>query len=928
MFQRLSVHLPIVAIAVLISSGCQPAVTPAGDTVTNNTNNYVLPPTSHLLFTAVPTKVVAGATFDPVVKVGLFDGEGKLVTAFTGAVRLSLGENATLAELDGALSVNAVDGIATFEGLKVTRAAMGYTLRAATDGFETVESLAFTVAPGPVAAAVFKTQPTNRVAGLPFDPPLEIELTDAYGNLATSASGDVTFTLQSAASEPVSEALLGDTTMPPVLGELFVPDLAPTVAGLDLRLVASVGGVTVTSRRFDVTPGAAAQLFCTNKPGNLVAGEAFAEPLLVEVQDRYGNLVPVDGVSIDLLTKDGAGEIVSEELRTKTTVRGVATFTSYRQTKAGLGLTLYARAQGLTAGASGTFDVAAGPISSISFTSQPKEISAGGFFNPPVAVAVSDQYGNPVPGNEVEITLRLEVAYVGSVSSGLQGTVTQQTVSGVATFPDLTITKARTTDLSYVLVATGGTFGQRTSDGFYVKPLATSTLAITAQPQPRALGYTLAPSLEVSTADMYGNPTTDAAQVTVALDTNPTGAALTGTLTRATSGGKATFNDLALDKAGIGFKLAFSAPSLPSVTSDAFDVVALNTSTSLTTGPNHTCGIRTDLSIYCVGDNAAGQLGSVTVPQWNAGEKTPFAALFAGTDATCALRADGTAWCRGKNTTGVLGDGTFVSKSTFTQEASHSTWKQLSIGGAHTCGIKTDNSLWCWGAGIAGQRGDGQSGSAVAATATAAREQSASTWLAVSAGTSHTCGIKSDHSLWCWGEGADGRLGDGTTVGKSAPVQESTGSSWKAVSAGAEHTCGIKADDSLWCWGLNAQYTFYDGGRLGDGTVTARSSPVQESTHGAWSQVTAGGKHTCALRTNGGLWCWGDGTVAFTLNPVQEINGATWTTVSAGADHVCALRPDRSMWCWGAGGSRQLGSGGTSSQSNPWRENSGSSWGP
>ena len=83
----------------------------------------------------------------------------------------------------------------------------------------------------------------------------------------------------------------------------------------------------------------------------------------------------------------------------------------------------------------------------------------------------------------------------------------------------------------------------------------------------------------------------------------------------------------------------------------------------------------------------------------------------------------------------------------------------------------------------------------------------------VSAGFYHTCAVKTDHTLWCWGDNSGSRLGDGTTAASPVPVQVSgQATDWAAVSASDAHTCAVKTDHTLWCWGDNRD------GELGDGT--------------------------------------------------------------------------------------------------------------
>jgi hypothetical protein len=179
----------------------------------------------------------------------------------------------------------------------------------------------------------------------------------------------------------------------------------------------------------------------------------------------------------------------------------------------------------------------------------------------------------------------------------------------------------------------------------------------------------------------------------------------------------------------------------------------------------------------------------------------------------------------------------------------------------------------------------------------------------VAAGYAHTCAIKQDGSLWCWGDNRYGQVGNGNFIGSiTIPVQIMS-SGVISVAAGGWHTCAIKRDGSLWCWGWNKD------GRLGDGTNTIRTTPVQIMSSGV-SSVALGGQHTCAIKSDGSLWCWGDnfygqlgdGTKANKNIPVQIIPSGV-VAVALGALHTCAIKTDGSLWCWGWNDYGKLGDG-------------------
>ncbi len=105
--------------------------------------------------------------------------------------------------------------------------------------------------------------------------------------------------------------------------------------------------------------------------------------------------------------------------------------------------------------------------------------------------------------------------------------------------------------------------------------------------------------------------------------------------------------------------------------------------------------------------------------------------------------------------------------------------------------------------------------------------------VGVSAGFSHSCGVRSDGSLWCWGANGYGQLGNGTTGGQSIPTRVGDAASWVGVSAGFSHSCGVRSDGSLWCWGPTATASWVTAPQAGrasrPGWEMARSGPTSPS---------------------------------------------------------------------------------------------------
>jgi len=328
----------------------------------------------------------------------------------------------------------------------------------------------------------------------------------------------------------------------------------------------------------------------------------------------------------------------------------------------------------------------------------------------------------------------------------------------------------------------------------------------------------------------------------------------------------------------------------------------------------HTCGIKTDGTAWCWGDDGNGQLGNgsgITGDQYDPvqiSEAGPWKTIsvsspYQYSEYTCAVKVDGTAWCWGLDDYGQLGNGAGTSgdQQDPVQISEAGPWDSISVGNYFACGVKTDGTGWCWGSDSRGRLGNG--------TGNGDQEDpmqitEAGPWDSISAGRESACGLKSDSSVWCWGYDGSGELGYASSGSdQHDPVQISEAGPWDSISAGTNFNCGVKSDGTAWCWGGDWF------GQIGCDGCSPTNIPVQITDAGPWDMITTGNGHTCGVKTGGASYCWGsddDGQLgkAYPHVPMPIAEDGPWSTVSAGERTGCAIKTaDDSSWCWGVGGS-------------------------
>jgi len=223
---------------------------------------------------------------------------------------------------------------------------------------------------------------------------------------------------------------------------------------------------------------------------------------------------------------------------------------------------------------------------------------------------------------------------------------------------------------------------------------------------------------------------------------------------------------------------------------------------------------------------------------------------------TVAIKTDGTLWAWGTNTHGQLGLGDYINRNYPIQIGTDNDWELATAGNGHTVAIKTDGTLWIWGHNSYSKLGLGND-TLYRYRLYPTQVGTDNDWKIATAGEEHTLAIKTDGTLWAWGLNWRGKLGIDNTDGivserRLSPTQVGTDTNWKTVTAGLRYTIAIKTDGTLWAWGDNTH------GRLGLGDTTNRYYPIQVGTNTDWKVVDAGWGHTVALKNDSTLWAWGN----------------------------------------------------------------------
>lgn len=298
--------------------------------------------------------------------------------------------------------------------------------------------------------------------------------------------------------------------------------------------------------------------------------------------------------------------------------------------------------------------------------------------------------------------------------------------------------------------------------------------------------------------------------------------------------------------------------------------------------------------------------------------------ISAGDDHILAVKSDGTLWAWGANNYSKCAPSFENSTNIPTQANSENNWLMPSAGRYHSMVTKNNNKVYGWGINWKGEIGIGTSGLQYNVVDNYVQVGNNS-WLSVVAGNDFTIAIKTDGTLWNWG--------DNITV----PTQVGLENNWQKIAIG-NRNYAIKSDGTLWTWKPSAPsqignstdwkeitggYAIKENGTLWD----VSSVPSQIGSETNWKSVSKNyyGNHQLALKNDGTLWAWGsntygqlgDGTTTGKINPIQIGSSTNWSFIAAGGAFSLALNDDGELWTWGANFFGQLGDGSFNPKSIP-----------
>jgi alpha-tubulin suppressor-like RCC1 family protein len=321
-------------------------------------------------------------------------------------------------------------------------------------------------------------------------------------------------------------------------------------------------------------------------------------------------------------------------------------------------------------------------------------------------------------------------------------------------------------------------------------------------------------------------------------------------------------------------------------------------------GTYHTIVCTTSGAIYGWGDNSSYRVGpDLAQDYYNTPNEVHdldwegFTGVSSAENSTLGLKSDGTVWAVGEGDNGVLGQGDWYPTERPIATIGLSNVVSLATGVQSAFAICNDGSLWVWGANWDGQLGIGNYNAQNSPT----NSTGLSGVTSVAGGDNHMLAIQSDGTVWASGDDSQGELGDGTTNTETSPIQVTGFTDPVQVAAGNNTSFVLQSDGSVWAWGQN------DSGQLGLGQIGNVATPTQVTDLPPMIAISVHEQNGVGIDTSGNVWNWGpvlgnsDGT------PLEQTGVSNVTAVAAGSYHDLAISSDGTLWGNGADWNGQLG---------------------
>ena len=444
-----------------------------------------------LVFGALPSNVQVGQPFG--VTVSILEPNGSVSTAFTGAVSIGLSGNPAGDALTGTLTMNAMAGVASFSGLKLSKIANGVSLAASSSGLVSVTSAAFNVGAGTATKLVFSSQPANAVTGASIGS-ITVQALDASDNPAPTFVGTVSIGF---AANPGSATLGGTVSAAAVSGVATFSGVTVSRAANGYALTASADRLaSATSAAFNIT-STAAQFFglVSGNTQTATAGSVLA-PIVMYVRDASGNAKA--GIDVLFSVATGGGSVTPATATTD--AQGYATATWTLGSTIGA-QTLTAQSGGLTGSPFTVSATATAAPTRWVITTQPAASTTAGVAIGTVVATLKDPANATITSYNGSTTIGF---FANPGSATLSGTTTTIAASGVATFGGLSLNKAAS---AYALQVTGGSATVANTNTFNIVAAAAANLALqSGNLQNATPGTTLASPIVALATDAFGNP--------------------------------------------------------------------------------------------------------------------------------------------------------------------------------------------------------------------------------------------------------------------------------------------------------------------------------------------------------------------------------------------------------------------------------------